>query len=93
MGGDEKRRGRRGEKNKLNRDPRALGGEHGVSGCSPPPRVSPPCRPPPCRLLPSDPRSTGVNRAWVIVWQSCARSVTPRDGEVIRAEPGTHNKP
>lgn len=47
MGGDEKRRGRRGEKNKLNRDPGALGGEHGVSGCSPPPRVSPPCRPPP----------------------------------------------
>lgn len=45
MGGDEKRRGRRGEKNKLNRDPRALRGEHGVSGCSPPPRVSPLCPP------------------------------------------------
>lgn len=65
-------------------------------GClgAPHPPVSPRrVVPPPCRLLPSDPRSTGVNRAWVIVWQSCARSVTPRDGEVIRAEPGTHNKP
>lgn len=69
MGGDEKHRGW-GEKNRWKSDPLVLRGDVGRPG-------APHTRVPTVASSPVTPPSTGVNRAWVIVWQSRARSVTP----------------